>query len=587
MSVESKSVQNLFSMYKNGEFIVNRRYQRKLVWLMEEKEKFINSLLHNYPIPMVLTSRFIDTDNNGYEILDGLQRLNSITSFIENEFPVSGKYFDLSSTAQTLELLKNGVVKQKTPTLSIEECSNILNYPVPISVTQYKDSEFIDETFRRINTGGRKLSNHDIRQAGALGEFPILVSNIASFVRRDKSRTNLVNLSNIKSISISNKKMNYGININDVFWVKNGIINHENIRCSRDEELVAYILSYILDKENSSTSSVYLDKVYDANSSAAASLTTKINAYGAEELTNRVKHIFNEIEKIFSLDGKVPFNKHCYKGKALNSAMTFQIIFLSFYELIINENMEISNYIKTYNSLHHCYETLFSRTLEGNSKWSNNDRQILISALSGLLVKNMKKSGEEKFPHGKKVESLEGILNESSVEQTYYDFKSGLVQTSPPQNYINQSTLSKIVKTLTAMINTYDQECSVIIGVAESKEGADNHKAAYGNNYIQYSNFYIVGIGDEAIKSHKSIDAYLNKIICLIKKEPISDEMKRQLVDKIKPFKYNGKEVLIINAERTKKPESYDKSLYIREGSSLTTIEIGDAAFYSLLDKFK
>lgn len=587
MSVESKSVQNLFSMYKNGDFIVNRRYQRKLVWLMEEKEKFINSLLHNYPIPMVLTSRFIDTENNGYEILDGLQRLNAITSFIENEFSVSGKFFDLSSTAQTLELLKNGLVEQKNPTLSIEECSNILNYPVPISVTQYKDSEFIDETFRRINTGGRKLSKHDIRQAGALGEFPILVSNIASFVRRDKSRTNLVNLSNIKSISISNKRMNYGININDVFWVKNGIINHENIRCSRDEELVAYILSYILDKDNSSTSSIYLDKVYDSNSSEAASLTTKINAYGVEELTNRVKHIFNQIEKVLSLNANAPFNRHCYKGKALNSAMTFQIVFLSFYDLIINENMEITNYKKIHDSLHHCYDTLFSKTLEGNRKWLNKDRQLLINALSGLLVKNMRKSGEEKFPHGKKVESLEGILNESSVEQTYYDFKAGLVQTSPPKDFINHSTLSKIVKTLTAMINTYDQECSVIIGVAESKAGAENHKAAYGNNYIKYSNFYIVGVGDEAVKSHKSIDAYLNKIIHLIKNEPISEEMKRQLIDKIKPFNYHGKEVLIINAERTKKPETYDKSLYIREGSNLAAVEIGSTAFYALLEKFK
>ncbi|HBQ2569956.1 TPA: DUF262 domain-containing protein, partial [Klebsiella pneumoniae] len=193
----------------------------------------------------------------------------------------------------------------------------ILNYPVPISVTQYKNSEFIDETFRRINTGGRKLSNHDIRQAGALGEFPMLVSELASFIRRDKSRTNLVNLSNIKSISISNKKMNYGININDVFWVKHGIINHENIRCSRDEELVAYITSYVLDKDNSSTSSVYLDKVYDSNSSAAASLTTKINAYGKEELTNRIKHVFEQIGKILSLDLNSPFNKLCYKGKAL------------------------------------------------------------------------------------------------------------------------------------------------------------------------------------------------------------------------------------------------------------------------------
>lgn len=144
-----------------------------------------------------------------------------------------------------------------------------------------------------------------------------------------------------------------------------------------------------------------------------------------------------------------------------------------------------------------------------------------------------------------------------------------------------------MVKTLTAMINTYDQECSVIIGVAESKEGAENHKAAYGNNYIQYSNFYIVGIGDEAIKSHKSIDAYLNKIIFMIKNEPISDEMKRQLVDKIKPFNYHGKEVLILNAERTKKPESYGTSLYIREGSSLSPVEIGTPEFYSLLDKFK
>lgn len=587
MSVESKSVQNLFSMYKNGEFIVNRRYQRKLVWLIEEKEKFINSLLHNYPIPMVLTSRFIDAENNGYEILDGLQRLNAITSFIENEFPVGGKYFDLSSTAQTLELLKNGLVQQKNPKLSIEECSSILNYPVPISVTQYKNSEFIDETFRRINTGGRKLSNHDIRQAGALGEFPMLVSELASFIRRDKSRTNLVNLSNIKSISISNKKMNYGININDVFWVKHGIINHENIRCSRDEELIAYITSQVLDKENSSTSPAYLDKVYDVNSAESAALTAKINTYGKEEVTNRIKYVFNQIEKVFSSNSNTLFNKHCYKDKALNSARTFQIVFLSFYDLMVNEGMEISNYKKIHESLHHCYDTLFSKTLESNSKWTNKDRQTLINALSGLLVKHMKKSGEEKFPHGKKVESLEGILNESAVEQTYYDFKAGLVQTSPPKNFINQETFSKVVKTLTAMINTHDQECSVIIGVAESKEGADNHKAAYGNNYIQYNNFYIVGIGDEAVKSHKSIDSYLNKIIQLIKNEPISDEMKRQLVDKLKPFNYHGKEVLILNAERTKKPESYGTSLYIREGSSLTPVPVGSPEFYSLLEKFK
>ena len=41
-SINGISVQNIFQLYKNDAFIVNRRYQRKLVWGLEEKEKFID-----------------------------------------------------------------------------------------------------------------------------------------------------------------------------------------------------------------------------------------------------------------------------------------------------------------------------------------------------------------------------------------------------------------------------------------------------------------------------------------------------------------------------------------------------------------
>ena len=40
--VTPKPVQSLFDMYLKEQIVVNRRYQRKLVWSLEEKEKFID-----------------------------------------------------------------------------------------------------------------------------------------------------------------------------------------------------------------------------------------------------------------------------------------------------------------------------------------------------------------------------------------------------------------------------------------------------------------------------------------------------------------------------------------------------------------
>lgn len=70
-AVTPKPVQSVFDMYQKDALIVNRRYQRKLVWSLDEKEKFIDSLLKGYPIPLILTSRHKHNES-GLEILDGL-----------------------------------------------------------------------------------------------------------------------------------------------------------------------------------------------------------------------------------------------------------------------------------------------------------------------------------------------------------------------------------------------------------------------------------------------------------------------------------------------------------------------------------
>ena len=99
ISSRSESVQVVYDNYLSHKYIVNRRYQRKLVWTQQEKVDFIDSLLKNYSVPLFLLAQNTDTEGNiTYEIIDGMQRLNSIVSFIENEFPVewSGKqcYFN-------------------------------------------------------------------------------------------------------------------------------------------------------------------------------------------------------------------------------------------------------------------------------------------------------------------------------------------------------------------------------------------------------------------------------------------------------------------------------------------------------------
>ena len=64
------SVQSVYSWYADGKLLVNRRYQRKLVWTLEEKQKLIESILNKYPIPAILLAEKEGMPGT-FEIIDG------------------------------------------------------------------------------------------------------------------------------------------------------------------------------------------------------------------------------------------------------------------------------------------------------------------------------------------------------------------------------------------------------------------------------------------------------------------------------------------------------------------------------------
>ena len=100
------SLQEAYRNYSEGKFLVNRKYQRKLVWTVDEKEYLIDSIVNDLPIPLILLAQ---TDDGKLEIIDGLQRLNAIISFIENRFPINGKYFDTKQSSRAKQSSEEGL----------------------------------------------------------------------------------------------------------------------------------------------------------------------------------------------------------------------------------------------------------------------------------------------------------------------------------------------------------------------------------------------------------------------------------------------------------------------------------------------
>lgn len=211
LTVQGESLQQLYHEYIQGTFLANRRYQRKLVWDVSEKENLIDSVARKLPIPLVLVAEVPEESERRLEIIDGLQRLNAIFSFLENEYSYNGKYFDLETLADTKYLLDGGHLEQKQPALDRETCLRIANYQLPVSTYRSATEESVDDVFRRINSSGRKLSLQEIRQAGNTSELATVVRRISASVRGDASLADSVNLRDMPKISITNKDLGYGI----------------------------------------------------------------------------------------------------------------------------------------------------------------------------------------------------------------------------------------------------------------------------------------------------------------------------------------------------------------------------------------
>lgn len=592
---KSESIQMVYNNYVCHRYVVNRRYQRKLVWSIQEKAAFMDSIMRSYSVPLFLLAQNNLADNKvQYEIIDGMQRLNAVFAFIENEFPIKyeGKecYFDLDTLADTM-VQKGKSLKQKMPKLPKEVCIKISNYQFPFSFV-IADKKDIEEIFQRINSYGKKLSEQEIRQAGALGLFPDLIRKTSAYVRGDVSLTDLVPLEEMRKISLTNKGLNYGIDIDSLFWTENGIVTKANIRVSRDEELVAHIYSYILLGKDVAPSSHTLNILYDLdddNENIAKRANDAIQKIGLDNLINNFRKVYDVLLTVIEKSNQ-NFKMLIFKdAKASGAVRTFQIIFLSLYDLIINEGRSL---VKL-DSLVKDLDGIGKRHLKDISgrEWNAKYRTEKIKAIRGIIERDFdrKDSGEDVSTENW-VSQLENLLSLSITEGGQYDFKQGFYSLDGKGKF-ETSLIDKILKTLTAEVNKGPNTHGyVIIGVSDKKEDALRIKELYGTEFRSFkgTRFFVSGVNGEIEKFHHSdAEAYLRKIKDAIKNNKGIDSYTRTyILTHLKFVSYYGLNVLVLQLLSQNKPIVYSDKYYVRENDETKALD-GAGAITSLLEIFQ
>lgn len=213
LASQPTSIQSIYSWYKDNKLFVNRRYQRKLVWTQEEKQRLIESILKKYPIPAILIS---ERDQSGtYEIIDGLQRLHAIVSFIETSFPtLEGEYFNLDYFPTAKSGAEAGKFQQtESPDLiDQKQVTTILDYSLALSVMRNATEQEVNDVFDRINTYGHRLSDQERRQAGIKNDFSEAVRHIASEIRGDDS-SDILTLNLMPSVSVDLPMTKHGYEV--------------------------------------------------------------------------------------------------------------------------------------------------------------------------------------------------------------------------------------------------------------------------------------------------------------------------------------------------------------------------------------
>lgn len=174
------TVDELVRRVEKGRIEVAPAYQRQFRWDSERQSRLIESLYLGIPVPPLFMATNVTETGQNWEVVDGLQRLLTLVSFIsDQQTQESVGIHSGSSVLKKLEKLPTfeGMKYSGLP----EDIRNALeDRPLKVIVLNDKsDKEVRFDLFQRINTGGIKLTDHEVRECVFIGPFIDLLRDLS------------------------------------------------------------------------------------------------------------------------------------------------------------------------------------------------------------------------------------------------------------------------------------------------------------------------------------------------------------------------------------------------------------------------
>ena len=575
-SPRGMTIMEAYELYRNNKLFINRRYQRKLVWSQQEKRDLIDSILFQYPIPLILLAAQTDK----YEIIDGMQRLNSIFGYIENHFGVKingvEKYFNIPDYTFAQSQVAKKIVTPKTGVefLTQEQVSAFISYPFPVTIFKTGSTEEINETFRRINSTGRKLSPQEVRQAGNVSKFSLLVRDIATEIRGDASREILL-LQEMPEISIDSRlsKHEYGINAEDTFWCKHGVLNVSDLKESEDEQFIADLILTCALGSPFPASRVAFDNYYGSGKDDKSNdIDVKINALGQQNIKSEIQAVFSEIINLVDFH----FNNEKLKsvlnptagGNPVKEA--FYTLFMAFYELMIVDNKAPFDYAKIKSSI----KNIHSKLVRSRNYTTAEDRRNNINICKGLIQDHFKATTSTFRSKTSYIIDFQAYIMKSKSEAAVYDFKQGFYTLNPIRREFDETSFHKILCNISALANLgKDREGFLFIGVTDKeKYTLQVEKLDSLSSVPRYHEFGVVGLEREASLKGVSLDQYISYLTSKISSSNLESNLKTRITKDLTPITYHGNTVLMIKVTSGNEPVFFEDKLYQRDGANCVEV---------------
>ncbi|MEO4049372.1 hypothetical protein AAFN46_20115 [Pseudomonas sp. CAU 1711] len=461
----------------------------------------------------------------------------------------------------------------------------IASYTIPLSIYEFAGDGEVDEVFRRINSGGRKLSRQELRIAGSTGHFAQAVRYIASKVRGDVSSSDELPLNEMKKISITNRELDYGIDVDEMFWIKQGVLTKEQVRESRDEEVVADVLAFMTLDSKPPSRSEALDDFFGYSEGEGSQVRYEqieiaTQKHSVEVVASDFQRVLDQLKLTLSRSDKT-LGQLLFGSQPPRAPRYFQVVFLALHKLIVVQNQEVVDQDQLVKLMDGSGKQI---TVPEGGRWGADDRERSVNATAGIYSAAFGPSQGYDPARVRWITQMENILTQSYTEQASYDFKQGFLRLDG-KNSFDEDSFDKILKTLAGIANIRKGVRGyVLVGVADTEADAQRVNKLYGVDPTPFDRFFITGVEHEATALNKSLDDLFMELTTRIKSSNLSEPLRDYVARNVKSVRYYNKTIFVFETSAQSDPSNFGGVFFIRHGNQLS--EVPTSQYGELFKRF-